>query len=181
MKRSLCLVLIACLGLFGGINAQAQNSQGDQLLRLGYDSAVTHAKREYFVYLPVGYESDQQKRWPVMFFLHGHGERGNGLDELDFVLKHGPLMEAWIQRRPLPFIIISPQLPLFGREEVLKERENEKKPERLESGVPDRNYGFPSDLPIQRTNAEDFPPGMYQQFEPYPDLDTLPAGLGPNR
>jgi len=50
-----------------------------------------------------------------MLFLHGHGQRGNGLKDLDYVLTHGPLMEAWIQRKELPFIIISPQLPVkFG-------------------------------------------------------------------
>ena len=51
-------------------------------------------------------------------FLHGDGERGNGQDELGYVLKHGPLYEAWIQKKDLPFIIISPQLPMFGRDQL---------------------------------------------------------------
>ena len=53
-----------------------------------------------------------------MLFLHGDGERGDGKGELDYVLVHGPLFEAWCQRRDLPFIIISPQLPMFGQGEV---------------------------------------------------------------
>ena len=57
----------------------------------------------------------QTKDWPVMLFLHGDGERGDGKGELDYVLMHGPLYEAWCQKRDLPFVIISPQLPMFGQ------------------------------------------------------------------
>jgi len=83
-----------------------------KLLRIPYASIVTGKEREYLVYLPAGYESQPSKKWPVMLFLHGDGERGNGKDELDLVMKHGPLHEAWEKRRDLPFIMISPQLPL---------------------------------------------------------------------
>jgi len=167
---------LVCFAVLAANSAGADGESGDQLLRIGYDSSVTQARREYFVYLPVGYATSTQKYWPVILFLHGNGERGNGLDELDFVLKHGPLMEAWIQRRPLPFIIISPQLPLFGETEAIQERKNEAKPGRLAQGVPRRNYGFPSDLPIARTNAAEYPPGIYTQYGPYPDPGKLPAG-----
>lgn len=175
-KPAFCLILIAIFSVFGNLEAKAEDTAGDQLLRLSYHSSVTQARREYLVYLPVRYETNPEKSWPVIFFLHGNGERGNGLDELDYVLKHGPLMEAWIQRRPLPFIIISPQLPLFGETDAIQERENESKPARLENGVPARNYGFPSSLPIARTNAAEFPSGMHEKFGPYPDPGKLPAG-----
>ena len=176
LKPALCLALVSFFSVFHGVEAKAEDTAGDQLLRLAYPSSVTQAQREFFVYLPPGYETNPEKTWPVMLFLHGHGERGNGLDELDFVLKHGPLMEAWIQRRPLPFIIVSPQLPVFGHEEVVEERKNEPKPARLEHGAPGRNYGFPSDLPIERADSEVFPAGLHEQFGPYPNLDVLPAG-----
>ena len=54
-----------------------------------------------------------------MLFLHGDGERGDGREDLDWVTVHGPLYEAWIQKRNLPFIILSPQLPLFGRDKTV--------------------------------------------------------------
>lgn len=148
----------------------------DQLLRLGYDSAVTGRHREYFVYLPVGYDADAERRWPVMLFLHGNGERGDGLGELDYVLTHGPLMEAWVQRRPLPFIIISPQLPLFGELEAIADRDPDAKPRRLEQGTPPRNEGFPSDAPIQRTGPDDLPRGPWVDYDPFADPPRLPAG-----
>ena len=75
-------------------------------------------------------------------FLHGDGERGNSKEDLGFVLKHGPLYEAWVQRRDLPFIIISPQMPLFGRDTIgipyLVNRDISDFPDRLPEGVPPR-------------------------------------------
>ena len=41
----------------------------------------------YLLSLPDGYEADQDKRWPLVVFLHGAGERG---DQLANVAKHGP-------------------------------------------------------------------------------------------
>jgi predicted peptidase len=156
--------------------ASTKNTSSDQLLRLSYDSEVTKNRREFFVYLPVGYEQDRERAWPVIFFLHGNGERGNGPDDLDWSLKHGPLMEAWVQRRELPFIIVAPQPPLFGESEAIAERKTDKKLARLPQGVPERNYGFSSELPIQRSDAEDFPKGFCAQLDPYPDMDKLPQG-----
>jgi predicted peptidase len=114
----------------------------DQLLRISYISNVDNIERDFFLYLPNGYSENPHKRWPVMLFLHGNGERGNGKDELDYVLIHGPLYEAWVQKRHLPFIIISPQLHMFGMDidgsDYLKSRTRDFIPRRLEHGVPDR-------------------------------------------
>lgn len=82
-----------------------------QLLRVPYTSVVTKSERDYLVYLPAGYETQPDRRWPVIVFLHGDGERGDGKGELDLTMKHGPLHEAWEKRRDLPFVMVSPQLP----------------------------------------------------------------------
>jgi predicted esterase len=62
----------------------------------------------YLLSLPEGYEEDKAKRWPLIVFLHGAGERG---DDLELVKIHGPpkLIEAGER---YPFIVASPQLPL---------------------------------------------------------------------
>lgn len=62
---------------------------------------------KYLLYLPADYEKDAKKKWPVIMFLHGIGERG---DNLELVKKHGPpkLIE---QGKDFDFIIISPQCP----------------------------------------------------------------------
>jgi predicted peptidase len=61
----------------------------------------------YALYLPPGYESGGDKRWPLLFFLHGAGERG---DNLDLVSIYGPLMQVK-EGRELPFIVVAPQCP----------------------------------------------------------------------
>lgn len=115
----------------------------EQLLRLSYTSTLDKNERDYFVFLPRGYENDGEKKWPVMLFLHGNGERGNGKDELDYVLSHGPLYEAWIYKKDLPFIIISPQLHMFDMQKhginYIVNRTRKEIPRRLEKGVPRRD------------------------------------------
>ena len=115
------------------------------LIRESYFSEVTGAERDYFVYLPA--EFSQHSSWPVLLFLHGNGERGDAKRELDFLLAHGPLYEAWIQKRDLPFVIVAPQLPMYEMGEVsyIKNRKFEDIPRRLAEGVPARPPKFPSD------------------------------------
>lgn len=114
----------------------------EQLLRLSYISTLDQTERDYFVFLPRGYDDEPEKEWPVMMFLHGNGERGNGKDELDYVLGHGPLYEAWIYKKDLPFIIISPQLHMFDMDkrgiDYIDNRNRDSIPQRLEEGVPER-------------------------------------------
>lgn len=127
-----------------------QANSAAQLLRLDYVSSIDNSGRQYFVYLPTGYQQNSDKKWPLMLFLHGNGERGNGLDELDYTLIHGPLYEAWIQNRDLPFIIVVPQLQMFNMGQVpyIASRSRADIPTRLANGVPQRPDMFPSTRPI---------------------------------
>jgi len=105
-----------------------------QLLRRRYKTVANGQEREYYVYLPSGFYGEQGKKWPVLMFLHGGGERGDGLDELKYTLAHGPITEAWIQGRDLPFVIIQPQLqPL----------DPPRRPQRQRSDPPTRNLEGP--------------------------------------
>lgn len=123
---------------------------GAQLLRKRYESKATGKPREYFLYLPVGYQSETSKKWPVILFLHGGGERGDGLNDLKYTLMHGPLMEAWVQGRDVPFIIINPQMPMFDR----PQRERPPLPERSPEGTaPPRPYGNRPSQPMAREAA----------------------------
>lgn len=61
----------------------------------------------YLVYLPKDYDAKRGKRWPLMLFLHGAGERGTNLQD---VALHGPLKLAK-QGREFPFLIVAPQCP----------------------------------------------------------------------
>ena len=61
----------------------------------------------YLLFLPKAYEPKGEKKWPLMIFLHGAGERGS---ELKKVAVHGP--PKLVQSQPdFPFIVVSPQCP----------------------------------------------------------------------
>ncbi len=73
-----------------------------------FERTVTKTLRaEYLLYLPKGYDAGAAKRWPLMLFLHGAGERGTDLQK---VAVHGP-PKLVKQKKDLPFIIVSPQCP----------------------------------------------------------------------
>ncbi len=61
----------------------------------------------YLLYLPPGYETQKRKRWPLVLFLHGAGERGDALEQ---VKTHGP-PKLVAEGREFPFILASPQCP----------------------------------------------------------------------
>jgi predicted peptidase len=63
---------------------------------------------EYLVNLPPGYSLESGKRWPLMIFLHGSGERGTNLT---LVKKWGP--PKLVDQQPdFPFVLVSPQCPM---------------------------------------------------------------------
>jgi predicted peptidase len=151
-----------------------------KLLKIAYQSAATRATRSYFLYLPTGYSS-QAGTWPVMLFLHGNGERGDGMEELDYVLRNGPLYEAWIQKRELPFVIIAPQLPMYGQDEhaeYLKNRSRDEIPVRLEHGVPPRPAEFATPNPMVGALEEKNVPGTgYGPAMGWPELEHDLIGM----
>ncbi len=63
-------------------------------------------KVKYLLYLPESYQSSH-KKWSLLLFLHGAGERGNDLQKVKL---HGPpkLIEHGQQ---FPFIVVAPQCP----------------------------------------------------------------------
>jgi predicted peptidase len=148
-----------------------------QLLRVSRMSAATHADREHLLYLPAGYADEPDKRWPVMLFLHGDGSRGDAQGELDYIMRNGPLYEAWIQKRDLPFIIIAPQLPTYGREakvEFLKNRTRKDIPVRLDVGVPERPVELATPEPMTGAVGEELPSTStgYGPELGWPELET---------
>ena len=60
----------------------------------------------YLLSLPEGYAADPQKKWPLIVFLHGAGERG---DNLDLLMKHGPPKLIGAGQK-FPAVVVSPQV-----------------------------------------------------------------------
>jgi len=165
MLKFLAALLFASLL---ALTASAKPSE-PQLIRVSYHSAKMNAERDYLVYLPRGFK--QQKQWPVILFLHGNGERGDGKGELDYVLKHGPLMETWCQKQDLPFVIISPQMPMYdqGNVDYIKNRTRAEIPQRLNDGINPYPPHYTGKDPMQGQLSETIPLGR-------DDFDADPRG-----
>ncbi len=123
-----------------------------QLLRRPYRPAAGGPERSHYVYLPAGFHSEAGRKWPVLLFLHGNGERGDGNDELGYTMIHGPLHEAWIQGRDLPFVILQPQLDWYTRR---RRERSQPPPARTRAEPPPRNHGSRPTATMKR----DEPPG----------------------
>jgi len=77
-------------------------------LKGAFETQVTHTLRtRYLLFLPKGYAEDTSRRWPLIYFLHGAGERGANLA---LVTVHGP-PKLIKQGHPLPFLVLAPQCP----------------------------------------------------------------------
>ncbi len=67
---------------------------------------TTTVSANYLLYLPDEYGTTD-RRWPLVLFLHGSGERGTDLSRVKI---HGPL-KLVDQGKKFPFILVSPQCP----------------------------------------------------------------------
>ena len=66
----------------------------------------THFNFNYIQYLPKDY--DESKKYPLVFYLHGAGERG---DDLDLIAKNGYMRYVKNDGKEYPFILVAPQCP----------------------------------------------------------------------
>jgi predicted peptidase len=101
MKNIAPLLACFCLCLFTPPAFSGQTAESfkkEQTKTLGLD---------YLLYLPPEYIADTTgKKWPLILFLHGSGERGNDLNK---VKVHGP--PKIVENKDLGFIVVSPQCP----------------------------------------------------------------------
>ena len=107
--RPACLAFILAFGAWGFAErcmAAQQQKRGGQSEKMFQKQITKDVSLRYLLYLPKDY-GEKGKKWPLMLFLHGAGERGSNIE---VVKKHGP--PKLIERgEDLPFIIISPQCP----------------------------------------------------------------------
>ncbi|WP_163865987.1 PKD domain-containing protein [Myxococcus eversor] len=73
-----------------------------------YRTASSPGNYGYVLYLPPGYQ--EGSNWPIVFFLHGQSETGDGgPTQLKRVRVHGPQNYIDNQGKDFPFILVSPQ------------------------------------------------------------------------
>ncbi|WP_282162911.1 dienelactone hydrolase family protein [Ulvibacterium marinum] len=100
MNKSIYLVL--SLLCFQNCTAQSKS-----LLIDSEQETVTKEKLSYYLYYPKGYESNPNKEFPLLLFLHGGGESGDSLQTLK---KNGP-PKLIVEGKQFPFLILAPQNP----------------------------------------------------------------------
>jgi pimeloyl-ACP methyl ester carboxylesterase len=66
-----------------------------------------HPEYRYLVNLPKEYDTEPAKKWPLVVFLHGAGERGGDIEK---VKSWGPPKLA-AAGKAFPFVVVSPQCP----------------------------------------------------------------------
>lgn len=107
--------LLRLLVLGSGWFAHGTGLSGAQVVQR-FEATITRpVDYRYLMSLPNGYDEQTERRWPLILFLHGAGERGT---DPWLVAKHGPPARVQGDRsdpvaRVLQdeFIIVSPQCP----------------------------------------------------------------------
>ncbi len=115
MKRKTLFVFAAgWLSCWMPMNALCQ-SISSALTEQSFDYEIRlRGTLRYLFYAPSEYSRQGERRWPLMLFLHGAGERGTNLQ---LVTKHGP-PKLVQQGTNFPFLLIAPQCPEGRRWEI---------------------------------------------------------------
>ncbi|MGD0260166.1 MAG: prolyl oligopeptidase family serine peptidase [Verrucomicrobiota bacterium] len=104
------LTLAALLALAARLSAQPAATSAPpptQMAKQFQFKGTASVKVNYLLFLPEGYDAKAEKRWPLILFLHGAGERGTNVWK---VATHGPPKNVTAQPA-FPFIVVSPQCP----------------------------------------------------------------------
>jgi predicted peptidase len=91
--------------LLGFVGAQAAKEARPRQTEESHEPADGSKGYRYLLHLPKG-AKENDKKWPLLVFLHGSGERG---DNLNRVKAHGPPKLA--EKKDMEFIVASPQCP----------------------------------------------------------------------
>jgi len=98
--------IFICLLFYNSYNSFSQAGE-----LVANKSNSTSAYYGFYQYLPEDYDNSTSEEHPLLIFLHGYGERGNGNSDLGKLLRNGPTMlidkGKWPDERP--FIVLAPQ------------------------------------------------------------------------
>ena len=98
--------LLIAVVAFASTGLVAQPAPGKQVEQQFVSKTNPKLRAGYQLFLPKAYRTGG-KKWPLILFLHGSGERGTNLD---LVKVHGP--PKIVDKKPdFPFIVVSPQCP----------------------------------------------------------------------
>lgn len=107
MKKQFVTWFVCFLAVITAMKTRAQPASAPLPKQKLNFSVTRKVAMEYLYYLPKEYQVRDLRKWPLMLFLHGAGERGTNVQS---VAIHGPLSLVK-QGRNFPFIIVAPQCP----------------------------------------------------------------------
>ena len=104
---SVCFAFALPALLIASLASADEAKPGQQQAEKLSKQIVREVKLDYLLFLPQDYGKQADKKWPLMLFLHGAGERGSDVNKVKI---HGPpkIVE---QKKDFPFIVVSPQCP----------------------------------------------------------------------
>jgi len=124
MRQLVCLALTLCFLCFALPSLAADNLVAEPGELIATSVQVTPAGDDteakevpLLLYTPRDYSAD--KKWPLVLFLHGLGESGEGGEELERVKIHGPCKQI-SEGKHFPFVVVAPQNPRPGSYEEVK-------------------------------------------------------------
>ncbi|MDF9829690.1 enterochelin esterase-like enzyme [Parabacteroides sp. PF5-6] len=101
MKKFILSFLIVCLALTA--NAQWNRAPQSKVETHSIHSKVLDADREYTIFLPKSYEADTNRKYPILYLLHGMTDthrawfdRGHAKDVMDQLVASGEAVEMII-------------------------------------------------------------------------------------
>jgi predicted peptidase len=101
------MAFVICAALVAGAADSSSVNQTNQMAEHLQLSRTRTVDLNYLLFLPKGYDPKGTKKWPLMLFLHGAGERGTDVWK---VAVHGPPKQV-TSNPDFPFILVSPQCP----------------------------------------------------------------------
>ncbi len=102
MRFALFAILVSVGVIFLGCSSNQRGQTGPGQHPGSFRGQITKAVAlDYLLYLPQDYGHDPEKKWSLMLYLHGAGERG---DDLEMVNIHG--LSKMLKGRPdFPLVV----------------------------------------------------------------------------
>ena len=92
-----------------------QIKTAERLQKVSYNSkipALNNQVLEYLIYKNESYLKDNSKKYPVLFFFHGDGEKKTSKNTIDLLKVSGGITKLISNGRDVDFLVVSVQMPV---------------------------------------------------------------------
>lgn len=93
-------LVFSVLMVFAAFPARAESGSGPVVIKTTFYSEALGAEKEYYIYLPPGYEDSTSERYPTVYLLHGYNFARNNPDLEDAMAREEH--HHWIVQEQTP-------------------------------------------------------------------------------